>query len=222
MPASGDRGFTLVELVMALGIMLVVTALIVDILGHARRRFEAEPEIADRHQRLRVGVDALYRDLLMASTVLPYRTAPPVSDPPGTFKDDVITIVHERAGAGDTVRTYYLRRDPASGTSQLMRAEGGGGDAPVVDGVASLSFGYFGDPQVPGADPCNPGDGGPSLVPVSAGEFVDGPWCPAPPGAEPFDADLQRVRSVTVRLRLVHQNGAVRFEVVPRNRNHGR
>jgi prepilin-type N-terminal cleavage/methylation domain-containing protein len=225
MAAPGDRGFTLVELVVTLGITLVVTAVVVDVLGHARRRFEAEPEVADRHQRFRVAVDALYRDLLMATTVLPYRTAPPSPDPPGTFKDDVVTIVQQRDQDSDTVRTYYLRRDAVSGTSQLMRAEGGGGDAPVVDGVASLTFEYFGDPPAAAADDaerCRPGDGGPALVPVAAAEFVDGPWCPAPPGAEPFDADLQRVRSVAVRLRLTRQDREVRFEVAPRNRNHGR
>jgi prepilin-type N-terminal cleavage/methylation domain-containing protein len=225
MRPAGERGFSLLELVVSLSITLVATAVIADALGHARRRFEAEPEVADRHQRFRVAVDALYRDLLMADAILPYRVAPPSPDPPGTFRGDVVTIAQQRVGAGDTVRTYYVRRGAASGTSQLMRAEGGGGDAPVVDGLISLSFEYLGDPPAAGADDaarCSLGGGGPALVPVAAAEFVDGPWCTTSAGAEPFDADLNRVRSVVVQLRLAHQDREVRFGVAPRNLNHWR
>jgi hypothetical protein len=49
-----------------------------------------------------------------------------------------------------TSRTYFLKTDPATGASQLMRYEGAGGaDVPVVDHVVGLSFEYFGDPEPP-------------------------------------------------------------------------
>ena len=100
-----------------------------------------------------------------AAAVPPIRSAP---DPPGTFKDDEVTIVSVRpAGEDDGVRAYHIRRDLASGASQLMRAEGGGGDAPVADGVMSLSFAYFGDAAVPDpADACSITAGGAELVTI--------------------------------------------------------
>ena len=206
-------------MIVALGVTVIVAAAIFDLVGQARRRFDAEPDVADRQQRIRVSVEALTRDLLMASAVLPYRAAGALPDPPGTFRDDVVTI------GGDEValRTYYVRRDVASGASQLMRAEGGGGDAPVADGVTSLSFAYFGDAAV--ADPaeaCSIAAGGAELVPIAASEFSDGPFCPAAAGAAPFDADLLRIRKIAIRIRVAGAAAAVQFEVTPRNRNQGR
>ena len=224
MQATGDRGFSLVELIVALGLTLTVIAAIFELVEQSRRRFAAEPDIVDRQQRVRVAVETLSRDLLMARAVLPYRLSGPTPDPPGTFKDDEVTIVSVRpAGEDDAVRAYYIRRDLASGASQLMRAEGGGGDAPVADGVMSLSFAYFGDAAV--ADPaeaCSITAGGAELVPIAGSEFSDGPFCPAAAGAAPFDADLLRVRKMAVRIRVAGAAAPVGFEVTPRNRNQGR
>ena len=224
MQATGDRGFSLVELIVALGLTLTVVAAIFELVDQSRRRFAAEPDIVDRQQRVRVAVETLSRDLLMARAVLPYRLAGPTPDPPGTFKDDEVTIVSVRpAGEDDAVRAYYIRRDLASGASQLMRAEGGGGDAPVADGVMSLSFAYFGDAAV--ADPaeaCSIAAGGAELVPIAGFEFSDGPFCPAAAGAAPFDADLLRVRKMAVRIGVAGAAAPVGFEVTPRNRNQGR
>ncbi len=220
MRTSENRGFSLIELVVALGVTVIVAAVIFDLVGQARRRFDTEPDVADRQQRIRVSVEALSRDLLMASAVLPYRAAGALPDPPGTFRDDVVTSV---GGDKDAVRAYYVRRDVASGASQLMRAEGGGGDAPVADGVRSLSFAYFGDAAA--ADPseaCSNSSGGAELVPIAGSEFSDGPFCPAVGGAAPFDADLLRIRKIGIRIRVAGAAADVGFEVAPRNRNQGR
>lgn len=226
MRTSGSGGFSLIELIVALGITVIVAAVIFDLVGQARRRFDAEPDVADRQQRIRVSVDGLARDLLVASAVMPYRAAGAVPDPPGTFRDDVVTIVSERPpGEGAAVRTYYVRRDVVSGVSQLMRAEGGGGDAPVADGVTSLAFAYFGDPATAVADPaeaCSITPTGAELVPIAGAEFSEGPVCPASAGAATFDADLLRIRKVAIRIGVAGSAAGVGFEVTPRNRNQGR
>jgi len=224
MQTTGDRGFSLVELIVALGLTLTVIAAIFELVEQSRRRFAAEPDIVDRQQRVRVAVETLSRDLLMARAVLPYRLSGPTPDPPGTFKDDEVTIVTVRpAGEDDGVRAYYIRRDLASGVSRLMRAEGGGGDAPVADGVMSLSFAYFGDAAVADpADACSITAGGAELVTIGGSEFTDGPFCPAAAGAAPFDADLLRVRKMAVRIGVAGAAAPVGFEVTPRNRNQGR
>jgi type II secretory pathway pseudopilin PulG len=223
MRVSDHAGFSLVEVIAALGVTLVLTAAIVELVEQSRRTFDVEPEAADSRQRLRVAIDALQRDLLMASAVLPYRAVGPSPDLPGTFKADVATVVSQQVSGPDTIRTYYLRRDPASGSSLLMRAEGGGGDAPVVDGVTSLSFAFFGSPAEP-ADPdaCDVPPIGGALVPIAGPELTDGPWCPALQGAAPLDADLLRVRTVVARLGVGAVPIEATFEVALRNRNQDR
>src|SRR5262245_54001163 len=88
-----ERGFTLVETLIAVGLMAAVTAAVFSIVAPAQGTFQAQPEFADVEQRLRVGVDVLTKDLLMASAVLPYRAGKVNPDPEGSFFDDRITII---------------------------------------------------------------------------------------------------------------------------------
>lgn len=102
-----QAGFTILELVVAMAIMMVVTGTIFDLLNPAEGSFQAQPEVSDMQQRMRVGTESLGHDLMMAGAgtyigagagalynyfapVMPY--AP--DDPPGTFKDDVITLLY--------------------------------------------------------------------------------------------------------------------------------
>jgi prepilin-type N-terminal cleavage/methylation domain-containing protein len=135
------------------------------------------------------------------------------------------------------IRSYYF--DAAQG--QLRLYDGDASDQPVVDGVAALTFEYFGvtdPPQWPqpplGQQNClydvsgawqggvtlTASDEGLAALPLSM--FRDGPWCGA--GGTAFDADLLRVR----RIRVVAQLRAsaagdprpdyrVTFDVTPRN-----
>ncbi len=61
-----DRGFTIVEMMIAVGIMMAVTGAIFTILNPAQGTFQAQPEVSDMQQRLRVGVDSLQKDIVMA------------------------------------------------------------------------------------------------------------------------------------------------------------
>lgn len=68
-PAGGYRredGFSLLEMLVATAIMLVVTGGIFSLLDPARGTYRAQPEVSDMQQRLRVAVDTLQRDLVMA------------------------------------------------------------------------------------------------------------------------------------------------------------
>jgi type II secretory pathway pseudopilin PulG len=219
-----ERGFSIVELVVAVAIMLTVTVGVFDLLERARRQFDAEPAIADRQQRIRVAVDALFRDLTVASALMPYRLSGASADPAGTFRTDVVTVVVERPeGEEDAIRTYYLRRDDGTDVWQLMRAEGAGPDAPVVDRIAALTFEYFAEPV---ADPseleaCAPSNSASALIPLTASEASGGPWCSVA-GIGVFDADLLRIRAVGVSLRVAGADDDFRFVVSPRNLNQRR
>src|SRR5262245_3530789 len=73
MTSSGVRravrdsaGFTIMELMVSMAIMLVVTSAVFTLVNPAGPTFRVQPEASDLQQRLRVGVDALQKDLVMA------------------------------------------------------------------------------------------------------------------------------------------------------------
>jgi hypothetical protein len=352
MNAEREQGFSVLEAVLATGVMLIVTAGVFSLMNPAQGAFAAEPEVADMQQRLRVGADRLATDLIMAGAgayqgphagplvyflppVLPFRQGATKDDPPGTFAADRITIIsvpsttaqttlgaslsgatatfaptvepdcpsepatgqpaplcgfarnqtvlvyddggsyalytitavvgatatltaNKPADAGSATfaagskiveassRTYYLK----SATSQLMHYDGAGNDEPVVDNVVGLQFDYYGEALPPlvrnslsevpattygpapgsvavppwdafencifagGAVPSPKlpvlGGGGPGLVPLTAAELTDGPYCPNATSPNRWDADLLRIRKVAVTLRLQTAVAALR------------
>lgn len=128
------------------------------------------------------------------------------------------------------LRTVYWNRD-----GRELRTDGGDrSDFPVVNDIVDMSFQYFGDPLPPtepqppaGIENCLydsagvpwPGRqvlerAGGTLAVLDPAAFEDGPWCGA--GPEPFDADLLRIRSVRVTVRLqvgnaLYRGGDVRW-----------
>src|SRR5262245_20633378 len=91
-------GFSLVELLIAMGITVLVCGATVSFIRPAQEAFQVQPERADLQQRVRVGVETLQRDLLMAGAgayaagdvgplnravapVMPYRAFDDIPDP---------------------------------------------------------------------------------------------------------------------------------------------
>jgi hypothetical protein len=208
-------GFSLVELVVAMSVTLVITSAVFGLSTVGRRAFDVQTQSADAQQRLRVGLETLARDLQSARLVLPYRVPGPAGDPPGTFRDDVVTIVlPDPEGGADLVRAYYVRNTDPDAGAQLMRAAGMGRDAPVIDHFGALTLLYFGEPGA-GADPCALGPPAGQLVALGRNELTDGPWCTDASVPDAFDADLLRIRRVDVHL----GGGAARTAAAPRNLN---
>jgi prepilin-type N-terminal cleavage/methylation domain-containing protein len=106
------KGFTIVELLVAMSITLLVAAATLSLIGPAHDAFQVQPETADLQQRVRVGIDTLQRDLLMAGAgmyaagsvgplhhavapVMPYLAFGSSSDPTrGTyFRPDAISLM---------------------------------------------------------------------------------------------------------------------------------
>jgi hypothetical protein len=245
------RGVTVVELLVAMLITLLVTAAGLSFIGPAHDAFLVQAESSDVQQRIRVGVDALYRDLVASGAgmylggtvgplhqaiapVMPYTAFGPASDsargvyfrpdaislmfvpstPSQTFLaasaeagaleisiENVVScprttvaqvcgfgsgdqlLVFDRAGAWEvfTVEgvgresgrlrlkgqaparafpahsqvteikavTYSLKRDAASHSHQLVRADALDPAQPVLDQIVKLEFQYFGEPHPP-------------------------------------------------------------------------
>jgi Tfp pilus assembly protein PilW len=131
-PRAG--GFSLIELLVALGLAMVAMGAVLALVAPAQGVFQAQPEVADMQQRLRVGVSTLQRDILAAGAgpssssptrgpllqflppVLPYRFGDVRSDPAsGVFhRDDTITLIHV---PGATAQATVLA---ASGTGRSL------------------------------------------------------------------------------------------------------
>jgi len=205
-------GFSLLETLIATGLTLTVTGGVFAVLNPSQGSFSSELEKADMQQRLRVGADALARDLSIAGVgaltgrqpgalinyfapVLPYRAGATGGDPPGTFRSDCITIFYVPTG-GDQARshTYYRKADAANQLYQLMQYDGTDDpDDPVLDHVVGLSFDYYGE-----------------SVSLTAAELTDGPWRPDDTDANRWDADLLRIRTIGVTLRIEAAAAAMR------------
>jgi prepilin-type N-terminal cleavage/methylation domain-containing protein len=95
------RGFSLVELLMSLAIMLLVCHAAVGFINRTQAIFAVQAELPDMQQRLRVATDALARDLLAGSgegfaSIAPYRRGLASPDLPGTFRGDCVSVLYVR------------------------------------------------------------------------------------------------------------------------------
>ncbi len=65
------RGFSLVELMVAMTVTLIVSGAIYGLLTSGSNAFRREPEIADRQQNIRAAMDLIARDVFSAGAALP-------------------------------------------------------------------------------------------------------------------------------------------------------
>ncbi len=220
MNAGAVRGFSFIELVVAMAIMLVVSSSMFGLVHSARTIFEIDLERADMQQRARVSMAALFRDLIMAGAgqqvpaIAPLRRGEENPDLPGSaFRDRIsVRYMPPNAAPGGAVTITYALRDDAMGVPQLTKYDGRSTDLPVVDQVASLRFEYF-------------DTGG---QPIAMERFTDGPWVPDVVTGDLFDADLQAIRRVRALVRIRPARTFVgfpladldfRIDVSPRNLN---
>jgi hypothetical protein len=186
------RGFSFVELVVSMAIMLSVTGSMFGIINAARAVFESDLERADMQQRARVSMDALFRDLVMAGAgglapaVAPYRRGTTNPDPPGSAFSDRLSVMYappDPAAGTRLTSTYALR--VIGGVPKLSRYDGLSMDLPVADHVVALRFEYF---DAAGQ-------------PMTLHRFMDGPWVPHAVAVDRFDVDLQAIRRVRALVR---------------------
>ena len=106
-----EAGYSLIELLVASAVMLVVTGAIFGLMNPAQGMYQAAPEVSDLQQRMRVGTDTLFKELVMSGAgtyqgpvtgslinffapVLPRRIGRVNPDPPTLFRPDAITLTY--------------------------------------------------------------------------------------------------------------------------------
>ena len=63
---ASERGFSLLELLVSTAIMMVVTGAIFSMVNPSQGTAKAQPEVSDIQQRMRIGSDTLFKELMMA------------------------------------------------------------------------------------------------------------------------------------------------------------
>jgi len=106
-------GFSLMELLVATTVMMAVTGAIFAMMNPAEGTYQAQPEASDMQQRMRVGVDVLTKDIIMAGAgtymganagalynffapIMPYRSGDLNPDPAGGvyYRSDTISLMY--------------------------------------------------------------------------------------------------------------------------------
>ena len=135
-PRSTRAGFSLMEMLVATTIMMAVTGAIFGMMNPAQGTYQSQPEASDLQQRMRIGVDVLTKDIIMAGAgtymgsnagalynyfapIMPYRA--------GELNPDGASGVYYRA---DTISLMYVPPTPAQTT---VIKNFGNGNAQEID-----------------------------------------------------------------------------------------
>ena len=106
---SSERGFSMLELLVSSAIMMVVTAAIFSMVNPSEGTARSQPEVSDLQQRMRIGSDTLFKELMMAGAgpyfgdrtgsllnyfapVLPRRVGMLTADAKTVFRSDTLTL----------------------------------------------------------------------------------------------------------------------------------
>lgn len=133
---TSRAGFTIIEMLVATAIMMAVTGAVFALMNPAQGTYQAQPEASDMQQRLRVSVDTLTKDVIMAGAgtymgsnagalynffapIMPYRS--------GELNPDPAAGVFYRS---DTISLMYVPPTPAQTT---VIKNFGNGNAQEID-----------------------------------------------------------------------------------------
>ena len=124
-----ERGFTLVEVMIALLLTVSVMASVFGLLQRGQESFRREPEISDMNHNTRSGVENISRDLLMAGYKTPAQSAVLWNDG-GLIDPDEVTIIFA---------------DPDVPISEPLKcgvagSGGGGGPCNTIDQSSTLNI----------------------------------------------------------------------------------
>ena len=143
---SGDAGFTLAELVLAMGIMLVVLAAIISLFTSLTRSYTTQTVAAGVQQVTRAGIDIMTRNIRMAG--LNPLNINPIGIVQATSNSIRFRYDTDGDGTIDTNATGEDNEDMGyllNTNDQLIRQLNGkaSSNRSLVDNVSDLTFGYL-------------------------------------------------------------------------------
>lgn len=161
-----EQGFTLIEMLVAVTIMMIVVSGVFAVFNPAQGAFQTQPEMADMQQRIRVAVTEMTDQLLMAGAGT-YRI-----DASGPLTNVLAPIVPYRVGStlADDRRGTFFRTD----TISVMYVPGDAAEAalavPMAGAAGAITIATdTGCP--PGAPACGFSTGDRALILDGGGSF---------------------------------------------------
>ena len=109
--SAGESGYSLIELLVSTAIMITVTGAIFSLMNPAQGNAQTQPEVSDMQQRMRVGNETIFKELVMAGAgpyqgavsgslvnffapIIPRRVGRVSPDLETVFKDDTVTLTY--------------------------------------------------------------------------------------------------------------------------------
>ena len=149
-----DKGFTLIEILIAMAIAGVVMAGVYSAYSSQQRSYIVQDQIAGMQQNLRAAMDLMEREIRMAGFD-PHRNSgagiiSPVGSDYLTFTFVADDDLYDNDGDGDTDESgelktigYGLYDSGGDGDNDLGRKVGSGNYKPVAENIDALSFVYL-------------------------------------------------------------------------------
>lgn len=164
----GDAGFTLVELVVAMGVGLIVTGGALVVFQHAVKASASVKQKLDMHDNIRIALDLMVRDFVQVGQGLPAGKV--ISVPSGNG-----ALAISRPGRDGTALTF------AEGTTELPAVITGSALGVALNGITTdITTVMYADSQFDVADATVAADG--ESLTVDAGVPISGVADPIRPG----------------------------------------
>jgi type IV pilus assembly protein PilW len=149
-PLKNEKGFSIIELLVAMAISLVVLASVYSVFRSQQKSTVVREQINMMQQNIRAGMTVMTRDIRMAGYVHPVITEPlaagiTVANP----NDLTFTLLKDRGSTPDpavkTLETikYSLSDKDADGDQDLVREIDGGDPMIIAENIDALDFVYL-------------------------------------------------------------------------------
>src|SRR3989304_3058224 len=118
--ANTEKGFSLVELMVAMTVTLIISGAVFQLMSAGQTAFRREPELADRQQNIRMGMNVLGMDVYRVGYGVPHVAQALTANPGGGFAGGAPDYML----LGQAIR-YRIAPD-AEGVPNLERSAFGG------------------------------------------------------------------------------------------------
>ena len=137
-----DRGFTLIELMVALAVSSIIMAAIYSVNATLTRSYTTQNVAADVQQAVRATIDFMAEDIMMAGLLdfrQDYGTDPEIS----AAGSQIITFTADRNIDGDTADEFEDLTYQLDGTELKQTDNNTGVEETFIDNVVNFEFRYF-------------------------------------------------------------------------------
>lgn len=148
---TSSKGFTLVELLIAMALMSIITIAVYQLYISQYKTWVAQDLVTEVQQNARISIDTISRDLLMTgygvTTQIETGSNPTQLSiryrDPSTSVDPITRVTYRRGTVGSEANVLYRREDRAASEAALPLLDFTSGGSPLSENITALTFTYF-------------------------------------------------------------------------------